>query len=365
MSDHVQTVVVGAGVIGLAIARHLALSGHEVLILEREKVIGSGISARNSEVIHAGLYYPKDSLKAVHCVAGRRMLYDYCRTHHVPHKACGKLIVAVDESQTAKLEDILASGMANGVEDLALLDRAALQAMEPALRGVAALWSPVSGIVDSHTLMLSLRGDVESHGGMIAFQAQVTHIDAAVGGFHIRMEDGSTLTADHVINAAGLSATAIARKIDAIDPALIPPFFMAKGNYFTLSGRAPFTHLIYPLPEPGGLGTHLTLDMGGQARFGPDVEWVETEDYAVNPARGEGFYAAIRRYWPDLKDGDLQPGYAGIRPKIAPPGAPAPDFVIQGPFVHGIPGLVNLFGIESPGLTSSLSLAAAVERELN
>lgn len=363
--DHIQTVVIGAGVVGLAIARQLALSGHDVLILEREKVIGSGISARNSEVIHAGLYYPQGSLKARHCVDGRKRLYDFCRTHHVPHKQCGKLIVASDESQVPQLEKILQSGRANGVEDLVLLDQAALKEKEPALNGVAALWCPVSGIVDSHTLMLALRGDVEEQGGVVAFNADVTHIDYAVGGFHIRMKDGSAITADNLINAAGLFAPAVARKIDALNPALVPTAYLAKGNYFTLSRRAPFTHLIYPLPEPGGLGIHLTLDLAGQARFGPDVEWVMDENYAVDPKRGEAFYAAIRRYWPDLQDGDLQPGYAGIRPKITPEGAPAADFVIQGPSVHGLPGLVNLFGIESPGLTSSLSLAAAVETALN
>lgn len=364
MSDHVQTVVVGAGVIGLAIARHQALAGHDVLILEREKVIGSGISARNSEVIHAGLYYPQDSLKARHCVAGRHLLYDYCRARHVPHKQIGKLVVAVDESQIPALEALQKSGIANGVDGLQMIDRAALKQKEPALNGVAALWCPVSGIVDSHTLMLSLRGDVENEGGVIAFGAGVQRITVTPSGFDIFLSDGSVLQAENIINAAGLGARDVALNIDALDPAFVPPLYLAKGNYFTLSRRAPFSHLIYPLPEPGGLGIHLTLDMGGQARFGPDVEWVESEDYAVRPQRAESFYAAIRRYWPDLNDNDLQPGYAGIRPKTVAAGAPAADFIVQGQAVHGIRGLINLFGIESPGLTSSLSLASQVEKDL-
>lgn len=364
MTDYVQTVIIGAGVVGLAVARELAVSGHDVLILEREKVIGSGISARNSEVIHAGLYYPKDSLKAKHCVEGRHALYDYCRTRHVPHKQVGKLIVAVDESQIPALEKLQASGIANGVEDLRMIDRAALKQKEPALKGVAALWCPVSGIVDSHTLMLTLRGDIENAGGVIAFDAAVDTISVKLEGFHVRMNDGNELHAENIINCAGLGAQDVAHKIDALDPAHIPPLYLAKGNYFTLARRAPFSHLIYPLPEPGGLGVHLTLDMGGQARFGPDVEWVEAEEYAVNPKRAESFYAAIRRYWPGLNDNDLQPGYAGIRPKIVPKGAEAADFVVQTPDVHKIPGLVNLFGIESPGLTSALSLAKAVQKGL-
>lgn len=364
MSDHVQTVIVGAGIVGLAIARELALSGHEILILEREKVIGSGISARNSEVIHAGLYYPKDSLKAHHCVAGRHALYDYCRARHVPHKQVGKLIVAVDETQIAALEKLQASGIANGVEDLQMIDQGALKQKEPALTGVAALWCPVSGIVDSHTLMLSLRGDIEDQGGVIAFGASVENVQVKPDGFHIRTSDGTTVRAKNLINAAGLGAQDVAHRIDALDAAHIPPLYLAKGNYFTLARRAPFSHLVYPLPEPGGLGVHLTLDMGGQARFGPDVEWVESEDYAVDPKRAESFYASIRRYWPDLNDNDLQPGYSGIRPKIVPKGAEAADFVVQTQDTHGIRGLVNLFGIESPGLTSSLSLAKAVEKGL-
>jgi L-2-hydroxyglutarate oxidase LhgO len=364
MTDHIQTIVIGAGVVGLAVARQLALSGHEVLILEREKIIGSGISARNSEVIHAGLYYPKNSLKAEHCVKGRALLYDFCRSHNVSHKQCGKLIVATDESQARELEALLESGTANGVEGLELIDQKALHDKEPALSGHAALWCPVSGIIDSHALMLALQGDLEKAGGIIAFQTAVKEIHYDGSEFMVRTEQGADLRATNIVNSAGLSAPSVAHAIDTLDKTFIPQSYLAKGNYFTLGRKSPFTHLVYPLPEPGGLGVHLTLDLAGQARFGPDVEWIEEEDYVVRPERAQAFYAAIRRYWPDLKEGDLQPGYAGIRPKITPRGAPNADFVIQDERTHGLKGLLNLFGIESPGLTSSLSLAMAVENRL-
>lgn len=364
MSHHIHSVVIGAGVVGLAVARQLALAGHETIILEREKMIGSGISARNSEVIHAGLYYPKDSLKARTCVAGRKLLYDYCHDHHVPHKQCGKLVVATDDSQLPQLEALYQAGVANGVEGLELLSRRDLAAREPSVSGHGALWCPVSGIVDSHALMLSLQGDFEGAGGVIAFQTMPERITIREGLFHIHSADGTVITATHLVNCAGLGAQEVAATIEGLAPSAIPPRYLAKGNYFTLARRAPFTHLVYPLPEPGGLGVHVTLDMAGQARFGPDVQWIDAENYAVDISRIPHFYQAIRRYWPDIREDDLQPGYVGIRPKITPPGAPAADFVIQDSTAHGIKGLINLYGIESPGLTASLSLAKSVEKAL-
>ena len=360
--EHVDCVVVGAGVVGLAVARALQLKGREVLVLEAESAIGTGISSRNSEVIHAGIYYPKDSLMARLCVAGRRALYDYARERGIPHKACGKLIVATSEAETATLSGIKARAEANGVEGMALLNAREAEALEPALACHAALLSPTTGIVDSHAFMLALQGDAENAGALFAFNAPVRSGEVTDEGIALDVEGDAPmrLHARLVINAAGLFAPKLARAIAGMPQALVPKAYFAKGNYFTLPGRAPFSHLIYPVPVPGGLGVHLTLDLGGQARFGPDVEWVEEIDYRVNPHRADSFYAAIRRYWPQLKDAALQPGYSGIRPKIVPPGAPAQDFVLQGPATHRIPGLVNLFGIESPGLTSALAIGAEV-----
>lgn len=360
--EHVDCVVVGAGVVGLAVARALQLKGREVLVLEAESAIGTGISSRNSEVIHAGIYYPKDSLMARLCVAGRRALYDYARERGIPHKACGKLIVATSEAETATLSGIKARAEANGVEGMALLNARDAEALEPALACHAALLSPTTGIVDSHAFMLALQGDAENAGALFAFNAPVRGGEVTDEGIVLDVEGDAPmhLHARLVINAAGLFAPKLARAIAGMPQALVPEAYFAKGNYFTLPGRAPFSHLIYPVPVPGGLGVHLTLDLGGQARFGPDVEWVEEIDYRVNPHRADSFYAAIRRYWPQLKDTALQPGYSGIRPKIVPPGAPAQDFVLQGPATHRIPGLVNLFGIESPGLTSALAIGAEV-----
>lgn len=360
--EHVDCVVIGAGVVGLAVARALQHKGRDVLVLEAEGAIGTGISSRNSEVIHAGIYYPKDSLMARLCVAGRRALYDYAVERGLPHRACGKLIVATSATETATLASIKARAEANGVEGMALLSAREAEALEPALSCHAALLSPTTGIIDSHALMLALQGDAENAGALFAFNTLVRGGEVADGGVMLDIEGEAPmrLHARLVVNAAGLFAPKLARAIAGMPPALVPQGYFAKGNYFTLPGRAPFSHLIYPVPVPGGLGVHLTLDLGGQARFGPDVEWVEKIDYRVNPARAESFYAAIRRYWPALKDEALQPGYSGIRPKIVPPGAPAQDFILQGPATHGIAGLVNLFGIESPGLTSSLAIAAEV-----
>jgi len=364
--DEVEAVVIGAGVIGLAAARALALAGHEVIVLERADGIGSETSSRNSEVIHGGLYYPADSLKATSCVAGRERLYTYCREHGVPHAPLGKLIVATDDSEIPGVEKIEAAARANGVGNLEWLSASEAQRLEPELHCVAALLSPSTGIIDSHALMLAYRGEAEAAGAFVALRSPLLSGRVRGDGFELAVggAEPTTIRCGLLVNAAGLSAPALARTIDGVPRTSIPPAYFCRGVYFTLSGRTPFRHLIYPVPVPGGLGVHITLDLAGQARFGPDVEWIEGVDYAVDPRRGDAFYAAVRRYWPGLRDGALQPGYAGIRPKISGPDAPAADFVVQGPAEHGVPGLVNLYGIESPGLTASLPLADAVLKKL-
>jgi L-2-hydroxyglutarate oxidase LhgO len=357
--DKVDCVVVGAGVIGLAVARRLARSGREVIVLEAAEGIGTETSSRNSEVIHAGIYYRAGSLMAQMCVAGKQALYRYCGEHGIPHRNCGKLIVATTPKETEKLQSIRAHAATNGVDDMQLLDGEAARALEPALNCDAALLSPSTGIIDSHAYMLALQGDAEEAGTAFAFHTPLKRARAAAG--RIEIEAGGdapmALECNLLVNAAGLGAPAVARGIEGMPIELIPSAYLAKGNYFSCSVRAPFSRLIYPVPEPGGLGVHLTLDMAGQARFGPDVEWVESIDYAVDPARAERFYPAIRRYWPTLPDGALMPSYSGIRPKIVPPAVATQDFLIQGPRDHGVAGLINLFGIESPGLTSSLAIA--------
>jgi L-2-hydroxyglutarate oxidase LhgO len=356
--EEVETAVIGAGVVGLACARAHALAGREVIVLEKESAIGTGTSSRNSEVIHAGIYYPSGSLKAKLCVAGTRALYPFLVERGIPHRRCGKLIVATGPAQIPALETIHAQAAANGVADLRLLSANEARAMEPELACVAALQSPSSGILDSHRFMLALRGEAEDHGAAIAFRSPVLGGSVKRGG--IELEVGGTepvrLLARNVVNGAGLFAQDLARRIDGFPPDRLPAAYYCKGNYFSLSGRSPFARLIYPAPESAGLGVHLTLDLAGQARFGPDVEWVERIDYDVDPRRAESFYGAIRRYWPGLKDGALQPAYSGIRPKIQARGEPARDFLIQGPKDHGAAGLVNLFGIESPGLTAALAI---------
>jgi len=354
---------VGAGVVGLAVARALALAGREVVILEAEDAIGTHTSSRNSEVIHAGIYYPKGSLKARSCVAGKELLYSYCSTHGVPHRRCGKLIVATDESQVKELEGIKAKAHANGVTDVDFIPVDQARAWEPELRCVAALHSPSTGIIDSHALMLAYLGDAESHGAALALKSAILGGEIVSDGIVVHSSD-MTLKARLLINSAGLRAPTVAKSLEGYRAELAPREFYAKGNYYSLARKSPFSRLVYPVPEPGGLGVHVTLDLAGQARFGPDVEWVDKIAYEVDPKRAERFYAAIRRYWPGLPDGALLPGYAGIRPKTAGPGEPAPDFEIQGPSRHGVPGLVHLFGIESPGLTASLALAERVLREL-
>lgn len=362
-SESTGAVVIGAGIVGLACARELAGRGIETVIVERHETFGQETSSRNSEVIHAGLYYPTRMLKARLCVEGNRRLYDYCSERGIAHRRCGKLVVATGEAQLAYLEKLRQQAIDNGVDDTRLLTVEEARRLEPALRCVGALHSPSTGIVDSHALMLSLLGDAEARGAAFAPNSAVRSIEAAGGRIRLSIDcDGETLLldAERVVNAAGLSAVALARTLPGYPATLLPTAYLAKGNYYALGGRAPFSRLIYPVPEPGGLGVHLTLDLGGQARFGPDVEWIETIDYGVDPRRADGFYAEVRKYWPDLPDAALQPAYSGIRPKISGPGEPNADFVIQGPAGHGIAGLVNLFGIESPGLTACLAIAGYV-----
>lgn len=365
--DQVECIVVGAGVVGLAIARELSARGLEVVILEAAEAIGTGTSSRNSEVIHAGLYYPAGSLKARLCVAGREQLYRYCADHGVPHARCGKLIAATSEAQIAALSEIAAAASANGAGQLIRLTAEGARALEPALRCTAALLSPATGIVDSHALMLSLLGDAERSGAVLSLSTTVTSGKIVPGRLVLQTRDVGSgqsfeLAARHVVNAAGLGAVALARSIEGLEAAFVPELYYAKGNYFSVTGRAPFSRLVYPVPEPGGLGVHLTLDLNGVARFGPDVEWISKPDYRVDSSRADRFYAEIRKYWPALADDSLQPAYSGIRPKISGPGQPNADFVIQDSSVHGVDGLVNLFGIESPGLTSCLAIADRVGR---
>ena len=365
--EAVDTVVIGAGVVGLAVARALAQAGLEVVVLEAESHFGSVTSARNSEVIHAGLYYPTGSLRARLCVQGKQLLYAHCASHGVAHRRCGKLIVATQQDELPALDRLQATAAANGVPDLQALSAAQARALEPALACVGALLSPSTGIIDSHALMLSLLGDAERcgaalalctavHGGRITAQG----IELAVGGASLQQPE-SWLRARQVVNSAGLGAPALARRIDGLVADKLPQDYLAKGCYFTLNGRAPFSRLVYPAPgQSGHLGVHLTLDLGGQARFGPSFQWVDAVDYRVDATDAAGFEAEVRRYWPGLPAGALQPAYAGVRPKISGPGQPAADFRIDGPAWHGVPGLVNLFGIESPGLTASLAIAQAV-----
>jgi L-2-hydroxyglutarate oxidase LhgO len=362
MSERVDVAVVGAGVIGLAIARALARRGRGVLILEAEPVFGSHTSSRNSEVIHAGIYYPTGSRKARSCVRGRRLLYAYCAENDVSHRRLGKLIVASRDDEVGALERLKAQAEANGVDDLEWLDSHRIAELEPAVRAVRGLLSPSSGIVDSHALMAALLRDAREAGADLVVSSPVVSGAAGENGIELVVGGAEpvTIVCNAVVNAAGLFAQSVARSIRGVPDASIPGAFYAKGHYFTLSGKAPFSHLVYPIPAPGGLGVHVTLDLAGQVRFGPDVSWIDDIDYRFDEARAAAFYAAVRAYFPELRDGSLEPGYTGIRPKLAPAGSPALDFVLQGPLDHGVPGLVHLYGIESPGLTASLALAEDV-----
>lgn len=354
--DTTDAVVIGAGVVGLAISRALAVAGRSVVVLEKETAFGTGISSRSSEVIHAGLHYPAGSLKERLCIAGKHLLYDYCESRKVPHRRLGKLTIAATDEEVPRLEAIAAHAMRAGADEgLALLDVHEARAIEPALDCTAALLSPSSGIVDSHALMLSLLGEAQDHGAMLARNTPVGRI--ARQGDLWRIECGDTaIGCALLVNAAGLDAPEVADMIEGFDPALIPPLHLAKGSYFACSGKAPFSRLIYPLPITGGLGVHLTLDMAWQARFGPDVEWVEMRDSTVDPARHADFVEAACRIWPDLDPARLTPAYAGIRPNLGGPSGLMADFRIDGPERHGLPDLVSLFGIDSPGLTSSLAI---------
>ena len=362
MSEHVDCVVVGAGVVGLAVARALARAGREVVVLEAAEAIGTETSSRNSEVVHAGIYYAPGSLMARTCVEGRRRLYAFCDDHGVPYRKCGKLIVAADAAEAARLDGILARAEANGVEGMQRLSGAEARALEPALVCEAALLSPETGIVDSHAYMLALQGEAEAAGAAIVCRSPVLGGGTANGDVELDVGGAQAcrLRATTVVNAAGLHAPALARRISGMPSQLVPRAYFAKGSYFTLAGRAPFSRLIYPVPVAGGLGVHLTLDLANAARFGPDLEWIDEIDYDVDPRRADGFYATVRRYWPGLRDGTLLPGYAGVRPKIVPPSVAVQDFSIVGPSAHGVPGLIHLFGIESPGLTAAIALADCV-----
>ncbi|NQV61605.1 MAG: NAD(P)/FAD-dependent oxidoreductase [Alphaproteobacteria bacterium] len=380
MSDRVDSIVVGAGVVGLAIARQLALAGDEVVVLEAADAIGMETSSRNSEVIHAGIYYDKDSLKAQFCVSGRAMLYEFCASHGVAHRNCGKLIVATAPDELEILDNIKAKAAANGVDDLYEISAAEAMDKEPALICAGALVSPSTGIIDSHGLMLAYQGEAEDHGAVIAFRSRAVGgrvLSPKTGGISLRVrgDDGDEmeLACRRLINAAGLYAQPLARTIEGLDPDTVPPLYYCKGNYFSLAGRQPFSRLIYPVPGSASLGVHLTIDLAGQARFGPDQQWLEGAmedlegpiDYRVDPSRSEVFYEAVRRYYPALPDDSLQPAYSGMRPKLQRPGGGAEDFLIQGPDSHGVAGLINLYGIESPGLTSSLAIARHVAAMLS
>jgi len=361
-----QVLVVGAGIVGLAIAREAAKRGHDVIVAEATSTIGSGTSSRNSEVIHAGIYYPTGSLRARHCTRGRRALYAYCRSHGIPHLRCGKLIVATKPAETTRIEQILAQGLKNGVEGLNMIDGDSARRMEPALCCLAAVHSPETGIIDSHRYMLALQGDLEDCSGSIAFNTPVRRITRMRAGWavHFGGSEPGRLVTDAVINSAGHGAQALARATEGFPPDRVPKLVLAKGNYFGFTGRPAFSRLIYPAPVDGGLGVHVTLDLAGRMRFGPDVEWIDNEAYDVNPQRADAFYASIRTYWPALPDHSLVPDYSGIRPKLTGPGEPPADFLIDTPTQHGLSGLVHLFGIESPGLTSAMSLAEEVVASL-
>lgn len=358
----VEAVVIGAGIVGLAVARRLAATGHEVVVIEAEAAIGSQTSSRNSEVIHAGLYYRENSLKARTCVEGRDRLYAYCEERRIPVKKIGKLIVATDEAQLPRLEALARQGERNGVDDLVWLDAGEALRIEPEIRCRAALLSPSTGIVDAFSLMLALQADAENCGAQFALRSRVTDIFRSTQGFAVHTADApdEPLDCRIIVNCAGHGAHAIARALRDYPQELMPRRFLAKGNYCSVSGRAAFSHLVYPLPEPGGLGVHVTLDLTGNMRLGPDLHWVDEVDYRPTPGIEPGFRASVARFWPEIVRREIAASTCGVRPKISGPQEDAADFRIDGPEIHGISGLVHCFGIESPGLTASLALAELI-----
>ncbi len=367
--DYLHTCVIGGGVVGLAIARSLAQSGKDVMVLDRDLKYGQGISSRNSEVIHAGIYYPRDSLKASLCVRGKALLYEYCSAHNVAFRRCGKLIVATEQAEEDELDKIMKQGMINGVDDLEYWSQEKIKSEEPDVRATLALLSPSTGVISSHDLMTAYLADLETAGGMFIGGARVKAIEIKDDGYrvHCEIDDGTyDFCCTVLVNSAGLGAQQISHAIDGSDHSLIPPLYYVKGSYFTMSGKPPFNRLIYPVPEKSGagLGVHATIDLAGQVKFGPDVEYIKAEDYTVSEDKLDAFYEAVRRYFPGLADGQLTPGYVGIRPKLQGPGDSVKDYVIQTPDEHGLPGMVHLYGIESPGLTSSLAIAEYVTNSL-
>lgn len=370
MTEQVECIVIGAGVIGLACAKALATAGKEVLILESENTIASGISSRNSEVIHAGIYYPKNSKKAELCVRGKNLLYEYCNNYKLPHKKLGKLIVAVNDTEIPELEKIRQKAIANDVLDLEFVDGKTLSILEPSLKAVSGLFSPSTGIIDSHQFMLSLLANAENSGAVLVCNSEVIGGNLSAHGFELQIKDKNNtnntynICAKYLINAAGFGAHTILHNINDFPKKHIPNLYYCKGNYFSLNIASPFKRLIYPIPNNAGLGVHLTLDMHDRAKFGPDTQWIDNLDYDVDNTRLDYFYNTIKTYWPDIPKTALEPGYTGIRPKLAKEGEAPADFMIQGALVHGISGLVNLFGIESPGLTASLAIADEVLLQL-
>ncbi|MFT6904930.1 MAG: L-2-hydroxyglutarate oxidase LhgO [Oleiphilaceae bacterium] len=364
----IECLVVGAGVVGLAVARELAKQGKEVVLVEQTKSIGNGISSRNSEVIHAGIYYPKDSLKAKLCVEGKNLLYSYCLQHQIPHQKLGKLIVAQNEAEMLKLESIHKHAIDNGVDDLRYISQQELSLLEPELSSIAALYSPSTGIIDSHAYMLQLQADFENAGGQCIFNTKLKAIDIDEFGIHLESEsDGTKILAKQCVNATGLNAISFCQDLKSFAVPILPKAYFAKGSYFSYQGKVPFKHLIYPVPVNGGLGVHLTLDMNNSAKFGPDVEWLldnEPLNYKVDESKKSGFVKAVKSYWPNLNESRLCADYSGIRPKISGPSETAADFCIQAEEIHGIKGYINLFGIESPGLTASLAIAELVVAKL-
>jgi len=357
LSDQLDCIVVGAGVVGLAAARSLAHAGREVVVLEAESEIGMHTSSRNSEVIHAGLYYGDDTLKARLCVQGRELLYRYCEDRQIPHRRIGKLIVASQENERERLKAIQTQAIRNGVDDLIFIDPARLQGLEPALACDTALLSPSTGIIDSHALMISIQADIEALGGTVLTRNRISGVGVSASGFRLAVDGvAETFDCKTFINAAGLWASDVALDIRQLNTKYVERVYLAKGHYFAYQGKSPFNHLVYPIPTDGGLGVHATNDMGGSARFGPDVDWVDSIDYGFDESRKVRFARSVKKYFPDLDESKLTPAYTGIRPKLSGPGMPARDFVIQGPSEHGVAGLVNLFGIESPGLTASLAI---------